>query len=77
MTLNYSTAPLCLRHSIVGDFNAVSLSEVEANGSLPLASSHAYWRRGGYRGEKMRLDNSRRGGSRDGEQIAHCAGGKR
>jgi len=28
--LNFATASACLKHSIVGDFNAVSLSEVEA-----------------------------------------------
>jgi 2-dehydro-3-deoxygluconokinase len=28
--LNFATAAACLKHSIVGDFNAVSLSEVEA-----------------------------------------------
>jgi 2-dehydro-3-deoxygluconokinase len=28
--LNFATAAACLKHSIMGDFNAVSLSEVEA-----------------------------------------------
>jgi 2-dehydro-3-deoxygluconokinase len=28
-SLNFATAAACLKHSIVGDFNAVSLSEVE------------------------------------------------
>ena len=27
--LNFATAAACLKHSIVGDFNAVSVSEVE------------------------------------------------